>query len=114
MGFNHAGWVARITWPPGREQRHFASEAMMKKTAVVILFATLLAPLSMFGDDAKTTFEAKCKMCHGANLEKKPIDTTKAEADLVKFLTTDSKHKAKVADEAQAKALVTYIKSLKK
>lgn len=85
----------------------------MKKAALVIVIAILLAPASMFADDAKTVFEAKCKMCHGANLEKKAIDTSKSEADLVKFLTTDVKHKAKVADEAQAKALVAYLKSLK-
>jgi len=38
----------------------------------------------------------------------------KADADLVKFLTTDAKHKTKVADEATAKAIVTYLKTLKK
>ncbi|MGN6183457.1 MAG: hypothetical protein ACTHQM_07365 [Thermoanaerobaculia bacterium] len=86
----------------------------MKKTALVLLFAILITPVSMFGEDAKATFEAKCKMCHGANLEKKAIDTSKSEADLVKFLTSDAKHKSKVADEAQAKALVAYIKTLKK
>lgn len=86
----------------------------MKKTALLLVIAILLVPVSMFADDAKTTFEAKCKMCHGANLEKKAIDTTKAEADLVKFLTNDAKHKSRVADAAAAKALVAYIKSLKK
>jgi hypothetical protein len=85
----------------------------MKKAALVLLAATLLTP-AMLGEEAKATFEAKCKMCHGANLEKKAIDTAKSDADLVKFLTSDTKHKAKVADEAQAKALVTYIKSIKK
>jgi hypothetical protein len=86
----------------------------MKKTALLIMVAILLAPVSMFADDAKTTFEAKCKMCHGANLEKKAIDTTKSDADLVKFLTTNDKHKARVGDEATAKAIVGYIKSIKK
>lgn len=86
----------------------------MKKTALLLVIAILLVPASMFADDAKTTFEAKCKMCHGANLEKKAIDTSKADDVLVKFLTTNEKHKSKVADEAAAKALVTYIKSIKK
>jgi cytochrome c553 len=86
----------------------------MKKTTVVILFAILLAPASMFAEDAKAVFDAKCKMCHGANLEKKPIDVAKAEADLVKFMLSDAKHKSKVTDEAQAKALLAYIKTLKK
>lgn len=86
----------------------------MKKTALVLVIAVLLVPASMFASDAKTTFDAKCKMCHGANLEKKAIDTSKADDVLVKHLLTDAKHKSKVADEAAAKALVTYIKSLKK
>ena len=86
----------------------------MKKTALLLVIAILLVPVSLFADDSKTTFEAKCKMCHGANLEKKAIDTTKSDEDLVKFLTTNEKHKSKVADEAAAKALVTYIKSIKK
>lgn len=86
----------------------------MKKTALVLVIAILLVPASMFADEAKTTFDAKCKMCHGANLEKKAIDTSKADAVLVKHLLSDAKHKSKVADEAAAKALVTYIKSIKK
>jgi hypothetical protein len=90
------------------------AEAMMKKTALVLMFAILLTPVSMFGEEAKATFDAKCKMCHGANLEKKAIDTSKAEADLVKFMLSDAKHKSKVTDEAQAKALLAYIKTLKK
>ena len=86
----------------------------MKKTALLLVIAILLVPVATFAQDAKTTFDAKCKMCHGANLEKKAIDTSKADDVLVKFLTTDTKHKTRVADEAAAKALVAYIKSLKK
>jgi cytochrome c553 len=100
--------------PPGPQTRHFGAEEMMKKTALLLTLAILLMPASMFADDAKATFEAKCKMCHGASLEKKPIDTSKADDVLVKFLMSDAKHKSKVADEAAAKALVAYIKSIKK
>lgn len=85
----------------------------MKKTALLLALAILAAPVSMFAD-GKATFDAKCKMCHGANLEKKKIDTSKSDADLVKHLTTDAKHKTKVADEAAAKEVVAYIKSIKK
>lgn len=85
----------------------------MKKTALVLTFAAMLAPVSLFAD-GKATFEAKCKMCHGANLEKKAIDTSKPEADLIKFVTTDAKHKSKVADAAAAKEVVAYLKTLKK
>lgn len=85
----------------------------MKRTAVLLTAAILLSP-SLFAADAKATFEAKCKMCHGANLEKKKIDVAKSDDVLVKFLLNDTKHKTRVADEAAARALVTYIKSLKK
>lgn len=85
----------------------------MKKTALLVLFAALLAPVSMFAD-GKASFEAKCKMCHGAKLEKKAIDNTKSEAELLKHLTTDAKHKSRVADEAMAKEIVAYIKTIKK
>lgn len=86
----------------------------MKKTALLLMIAILLAPVSLFADDAKTTFEAKCKVCHGADLSKKPVDLTKSEDVLVKFMTSDAKHKSKVADAAAAKALLAYMKTLKK
>ena len=85
----------------------------MKKTAFLVMFAILLAPLA-FASNGKATFEAKCKMCHGADLSKKAIDTTKSDETLVKFLLENPKHKGKVADEAAAKAVVAYIKSIKK
>lgn len=90
----------------------------MKRTALLVAAVILLTPLAAFaGGDAaageKVFTEKKCAMCHGAKLEKKAIDVSKSEADLVKFLTTDGKHKAKVADEATAKDLVAYLKKLK-
>ena len=91
----------------------------MKKTALIL--ATVLLVPAAFADDAKTTYEAKCKMCHGADGKKMAkADLTsadiqgKSDADLVKFLTTDAKHKTKVADEATAKDVVSYLKTLKK
>ena len=84
----------------------------MKKTALIL--ATLLLVPAAFADDAKATYDAKCKMCHGTDGKKNAkADFSKAEADLVKHITTDAKHKSKVADEAAAKALVAYIKTLK-
>ena len=91
----------------------------MKKLTAVLILTVVLLPLAAYADQA--TFEAKCKMCHGADGKKlakadltSPAIQGKSEAELVKFLTTDAKHKAKVADEAKAKALVTYLKTLKK
>jgi len=84
----------------------------MKKTALVL--ATLLLAPALFASEAKTTYEAKCKMCHGADGKKlAKADFTKPEADLIKYLTSDAKHKSKVADAAAAKALAAYLKTLK-
>jgi cytochrome c553 len=91
----------------------------MKRTTVVIMILALLTLSgSAFADQA--TFEAKCKACHGTDGKKlAKADLTsqtvqeKPEAELVKFLTTDAKHKSKVADEASAKALIAYLKTLK-
>jgi mono/diheme cytochrome c family protein len=71
-------------------------------------------------DDAAATFAAKCKMCHGANAEKS-FDATKADADLVKTIIEGATSKEgkkmpafKSLSEDTAKALVAYMKSLKK
>jgi len=94
----------------------------MKKTTTIsiLILALMLMPVAAFAD-AAATFDAKCKACHGADGKKMAkADLTsdaiqaKSEADLVKFLTTDANHKSKVADEASAKALVSYLKTLKK
>jgi hypothetical protein len=53
-------------------------------------------------------------MCHGVDGKKMAkANFGKPEAELVQHLTTDAKHKTRVADEAAAKALVAYIKTLK-
>lgn len=87
----------------------------MKKTALLLALAILLTPMAIYAGDAATGekifTEKKCAMCHGAKLEKKTIDLAD-EAKVVKFLTTDAKHKSKVADGAAAKALYAYLKTL--
>lgn len=97
-------------------------EMQMKKftTVAILILALVLLPVAAYAGDAKATFDAKCKACHGADGKKlAKADLTsaaikgKADADLVKFLTSDAKHKAKVADEATAKELVAYFKALK-
>ena len=93
----------------------------MKKTTIVsmLILALLVVPVAAFADQA--TFDAKCKACHGVDgkkLAKADLSgatiQAKTDADLVKFLTTDAKHKTKVGDEATAKAIVTYLRTLKK
>lgn len=95
----------------------------MKKAtiAAIVTLALVLLPTAAMADDAAALFQSKCKSCHGedgkklakADLASATIQA-KDEATLVKFLTTDAKHKSKVADEATAKQLVAFLRTLKK
>ena len=90
----------------------------MKKTATILILVLLAAfTLPAMAEDGAAIFKAKCAACHGADgakLAKANLTTmTKSEAEIVTFLTTNDKHKTKV-DEAGAKAVATFVKSLKK
>jgi mono/diheme cytochrome c family protein len=94
-------------------------ETKMKKTTIasLLILAVLLIPIAAAADEGAATFDAKCKSCHGADGKKiakgdLTVAAKKPEAELVTFLTTDAKHKAKVATAADAKALITFIKTL--
>lgn len=94
---------------------------MKKLTIVSILTIAFLLPVAAFADDAATLYGAKCKACHGADGKKlAKADLTadviqgKDDAKLVTFLMTEARHKAKVADEASAKQLVSFLRTLKK
>lgn len=73
-------------------------------------------------DDAAGTYKtSKCIVCHGAKAEKK-FDASVAEADMVAAILTGKKadkppnmpaYADKGISEAQAKALIAYMKSLK-
>ena len=91
----------------------------MKKTALLLAILMLAAPLALA--DGAATYKAKCQMCHGpdgAKLAKANLGGAgvqgKSDADLLKFLTTDAKHKPRSVDEATAKELVKFIRTLKK
>jgi cytochrome c553 len=87
----------------------------MKRTALLLATIILLAPMALFASDGQTTYDAKCKMCHGPDGAKvAKADLSKPDAELVKFIMTDAKHKSKAGDEATAKAAIAYMKSLKK
>jgi len=93
----------------------------MKKTALLIAIAMLLVPAVSFAEDGAAIFKAKCQMCHGpdgakmakANLSGATVQGM-SDADLVKFLTTNTAHKPRAGGEANAKALVAFIRTLKK
>lgn len=98
-------------------------EMQMKKFTIVSILTLVfvLLPFAAIADDGATIYNAKCKMCHGADgkkLAKADLSgatiQAKADADLVKFITTDAKHKTKVADEPTAKTVVTFLRTLKK
>ena len=100
----------------------------MKKIAAVLIGFPLVAAAFLVSvpartatdDDAAALYNGKCKMCHGATAEKK-IDKTKAD-DVLMQTVLDGKtaekppnmpaYKEKGLTPDQAKALVTYIKSL--
>jgi mono/diheme cytochrome c family protein len=72
--------------------------------------------------DAAVTYKGKCVACHGAAAEKK-FDPTLADADLVQIVLKGKKsekppnmpaYEEKGIIEDQAKALVAYMKSIRK
>ena len=101
----------------------------MKKIAAALVGIPLVAAALLVSvpartatdDDAAAVFNSKCKMCHGATAEKK-IDKTKTDEVLIQTVL-DGKtaekppnmpaYKEKGITPDQAKALVTFIKSLK-
>jgi mono/diheme cytochrome c family protein len=105
----------------------------MKTLKIMIaaaMFAAFLAAVAMVSAasgqpaqdafDAGGTYKAKCIACHGPKSEKK-FDAAKADADLVQTLLKGKKmekppnmpgYEEKGVTEEQAKALVTYMKSI--
>lgn len=81
-----------------------------------------VSALSPADDEAAATYKAKCAMCHTAKAEKF-FDAAKTDDELVQTTLKGKKgekppampgFEAKGMTEAQAKALVTYMKELKK
>jgi len=102
----------------------------VKKIALVVGIMVPFAALSIVSvgarsdDDtfnAASTYKSKCVACHGQKAEKK-FDATIAEDEMVQFVLKGKKaekppnmpgYEAKGITADQAKALVTYMKSLK-
>lgn len=103
---------------PAGIRNDYTERMNMKKTATILILTLIAAfALPMMAEDGAAIYKAKCAMCHGPDgtkLAKANLSTTaKTEADIVTFLTTNEKHKTKV-DEAGAKAVATFVKTLKK
>ena len=102
---------------------------MMKLATVVAMLVAGFALMSVAARgsneqdfDAAATYKTKCQACHGAAAEKK-FDATLPDAELVQFVLKGKKgekppfmpaYGEKGINEEQAKALVTFMKSLKK
>ena len=92
---------------------------MKSLTAIAVL---LLATGTMWAKDGASIYKSKCAGCHGAQGEGKAgpklAGTSLSQDDIVKILTTGGLAKAphtkpyKGADEANAKLIAQYIKTL--
>ncbi len=89
----------------------------------VMFMSSSSVPVGAAADDfdAAATFKAKCAMCHTATASKN-FDATKADDALVEAILKGKKgekppnmpeYESKGVTADQAKALVTYMKSLK-
>ena len=96
----------------------------MKRTTVFLLITSLiLLAVPAMAEDGAALFKAKCAACHGpdgtkmakADLSSAAIQG-KTDADLVTFVGTNAKHnfKTKGLSDDQIKALVTFLRTLKK
>ena len=83
---------------------------------VVFAVVPFTAPSQGAQDDRAATYKAKCAACHGATAEKS-FDAGKEDTTHVKAILEGVKPKMpayKSYSEDQAKALVEYMRSLKK
>lgn len=93
----------------------------LKTLAFLLLVLPLLAimspaPAAAGGEDVAATYKAKCAACHGAKSEK-AFDPSKPDTVLVEAVVKGVKPKMPAygkMTEDQAKALVAYMRDLRK
>jgi mono/diheme cytochrome c family protein len=104
----------------------------MKTTKIAVLVLTIavalfvLIPSLSWAEDGAGLYKAKCAMCHGPDGAGKPAAKipslvspeakAKSDADLAKAVAETAKHPGPVKGLAadDAKAIVTYIRTLQK
>ena len=96
----------------------------MKKAIAILALITACASIG-WSQDGSALFKTKCAMCHGAggqgkpNLAPKLVATAKSQDEMAALLTKGGAakgiHMKPMAglDAAQAKAVATFVKSLK-
>lgn len=83
----------------------------------VVIFTPVSARPATQDFDAAAVYKAKCAMCHGPKAEKK-FDPAKSDEELMDTVLKSNKpgmpaYETKGINAEQAKALVTYMKSLR-
>lgn len=96
----------------------------MKKIAALLIITIIAAAIpAMAAEDGAALFKTKCAACHGADGAKNAkavlgsADVQKlTDAELVTFIQTNAKHNfaKKNLTEDQAKAIVSFLRTLKK
>jgi mono/diheme cytochrome c family protein len=102
------------------------SKLVMLVMAIAAALFILIPNLSWAADDGASLYKAKCAACHGADAAGKPAakipslvsdeSKKKSDDDFAKAITETAKHPGPVKGLSpdQAKAIVTYIRSLQK
>lgn len=116
--------------PYGQMEKEIMKTATLIKAFALIVVGIILTASLFIGsvgartvdDDAAALYKAKCAACHGASAEKR-FDATKPDAELVETILKGKKAEKppnmpsygdKGITEDQAKALESYMKTLKK
>jgi mono/diheme cytochrome c family protein len=99
------------------QPKKFAVSLLALPVFAVLFLTSAALPTRAQGEGVEATFKAKCAMCHGVKAEK-AFDSTKSDEALADAVLKGIKPKMPSYDQKlgsdQAKALVAYMKSLRK
>ena len=99
------------------QTKKFAVSLLALPVFAVLFLTSAALPMQAQGEGVEATYKAKCAMCHGVKAEKS-FDSTKPDEALADAVLKGIKPKMPSYDQKlgsdQAKALVAYMKSLRK